>query len=81
MESGALRHWTRVEGAEDPLREPVQERRPGQGQAQGSGQASAGSGNSWGPDSEDPPAITAQDPRTQPSYPWQKAPRTEETTT
>ncbi|MGW7017993.1 hypothetical protein ACWGGS_01170 [Streptomyces decoyicus] len=86
VESGALRHWTRVEGAEDPLREPVQERRPGQGQrqgqAQGSGQASAGSGNSWGLDSEDPPAITAaQDPRTQPSYPWQKAPRTEGTTT
>ncbi|MET7797624.1 hypothetical protein [Streptomyces decoyicus] len=79
VESGALRHWTRAEGAADPLRQPVQERRPGQGQ--GSGQASADSDKSWGPDSEDPPAITAQDPRTQPSYPWQKAPRTEGTPT
>ncbi|MGW7574047.1 hypothetical protein [Streptomyces sp. NPDC054765] len=38
-------------------------------------------GHSWGPAPEDPPAITARDPRTQPSYPWQKAPRTEGTTT
>ncbi|WP_030373706.1 hypothetical protein [Streptomyces rimosus] len=34
----------------------------------------------WGPVEDETPAITARDPRTQPSYPWQKAPRTERTT-
>ncbi|MGG7573804.1 hypothetical protein [Streptomyces sirii] len=35
---------------------------------------------SWGPSPETPQAITARDPRTQQTYPWQKAPRTEGTT-
>lgn len=88
VESGALRHWTRAEdtGTTDPLREPVRGRRGTAGQPQGSegGPAragAAGSGDDWGPESEDPPALTTRDPRTQPSYPWQKAPRTEGTTT
>lgn len=91
VESGALRHWTRAEDtATDPLREPVRGRRGPAGQPQGSGGGSAahgsaragagGSGDDWGPASEEPPALTTRDPRTQPSYPWQKAPRTEGTT-
>ncbi|MGW8554206.1 hypothetical protein [Streptomyces tubercidicus] len=98
VEAGALRHWTQVEDATDPLRDPVPDHRqnaavPGEtkspGQAQPTeGQARPGTaagpsdaaGRSWGPTPEDPPAITARDPRTQPSYPWQKAPRTEDTT-
>ncbi|MCF3142440.1 hypothetical protein, partial [Streptomyces platensis] len=110
VESGALRHWTRVEDAMDPLRDPVPGRPesagpgrpdsagrvgpesagPGGTTASGSGQATDGparsgaaagpsdaAARSWGPVPEDPPAITAREPRTQPSYPWQKAPRTE----
>ncbi|AZS71802.1 hypothetical protein DDE74_13325 [Streptomyces lydicus] len=98
VETGALRHWTRVEDAADPLREPV----PGRPESAGPGETKTPTGGlpteeharagatggpsdaaarSWGPMPEDPPAITARDPRTQPSYPWQKAPRTEDTTT
>lgn len=92
VESGALRHWTRAEdtATADPLREPVRGRRGPAGQPQGSGggpaahgparAGAAGSGDDRGPASEDPPALTTRDPRTQPSYPWQKAPRTEGTT-
>ncbi|GFE16990.1 hypothetical protein Sgleb_50370 [Streptomyces glebosus] len=97
VESGALRHWTRVEDATDPLRDPVpgrpesagpgETKTPGRGQAtDGPARSGAAAGSSdaaarsWGPVPEDPPAITARDPRTQPSYPWQKAPRTEDTT-
>ncbi|MFE7544931.1 hypothetical protein [Streptomyces platensis] len=105
VESGALRHWTRVEDATDPLRDPVPDRPesagpsrpesagPGETKTPGREQATDGpvrsgaaagpsdaAARSWGPAHEDPPAITARDPRTQPSYPWQKAPRTEDTT-
>ncbi|GGN63574.1 hypothetical protein GCM10012285_64760 [Streptomyces kronopolitis] len=90
VESGALRHWTRAEdtATADLPREPVRGRRGTAGQPQGaeggpaaSGSARAGAaGDDWGPASEDPPALTTRDPRTQPSYPWQKAPRTEGTT-
>ncbi|MCL6301170.1 hypothetical protein [Streptomyces kronopolitis] len=91
VESGALRHWTRAEDAAtaDLPREPVQGRRSstaGQPQEAGGGPAAGGparagaAGDDWGPASEDPPALTTRDPRTQPSYPWQKAPRTEGTT-
>ncbi|MEU8783743.1 hypothetical protein [Streptomyces sp. NPDC048637] len=106
VESGALRHWTRVEDAVDPLRDPVpgrpesaapgETKRPTGGQpTEGQTRAgtaggppdaaarpgSASAARSWSPTPEDPPAITARDPRAQPSYPWQKAPRTEDTTT
>ncbi|MFD9204978.1 hypothetical protein ACFVZM_01695 [Streptomyces sioyaensis] len=93
VESGALRHWTRAEetGAADPLREPVRGRPGPEGrpQAPGGGPAAAGpartgaagNGDSRRPTPEEPPAITTRDPRTQPTYPWQKAPRTEGTTT
>ncbi|MBM4791186.1 hypothetical protein HXP44_03665 [Streptomyces sioyaensis] len=85
VESGALRHWTRAEeaGAADPLREPVRGRPGPEGRPQGpgGGPAAAGNGDSRRPAPEDPPAITTRDPRTQPTYPWQKAPRTEGTTT
>lgn len=47
----------------------------------GSTSGTTDAGYSWGPAPETPQAITARDPRTQPSYPWQKAPRTEGTTT
>ncbi|WP_433856279.1 hypothetical protein [Streptomyces kronopolitis] len=90
VESGALRHWTRAEdtATTDPLREPVRGRGATAGQPQGAGggpaangparTGAAGSGDR-GPASEEPPALTTRDPRTQPSYPWQKAPRTEGT--
>ncbi|MFI1156683.1 hypothetical protein [Streptomyces sioyaensis] len=93
VESGALRHWTRAEetGAADPLREPVRGRPGSAGRPQGAGRGpsadgparagAAGSGDSRRPAPEDPPALTTRDPRTQPTYPWQKAPRTEGTPT
>ncbi|MGY5127531.1 hypothetical protein [Streptomyces nigrescens] len=106
VETGALRHWTRVEDAADPLRDLVEGRPESAGQgetkkptggqpAEGHARAGATDGpseaaarpgrtpaaHSWGPTPEETPAITARDPRTQPSYPWQKAPRTEDTTT
>ncbi|MEX2972636.1 hypothetical protein [Streptomyces sp. C184] len=93
VESGALRHWTRAEetGAADPLREPVRGRPGPAGRPQGAGRGpsadgparagAAGSGDSRHPTPEDPPALTTRDPRTQPTYPWQKAPRTEGTPT
>ncbi|MFG2096425.1 hypothetical protein [Streptomyces sp. NPDC048612] len=102
VESGALRHWTRVDDLADPLRDPVAGRADAAGpgepaspaggrQPQGPARAGATGGpsdpagrpdgateaRSWGPTPEDPPAITARDPRTQPSYPWQKTPRPE----
>ncbi|MGW1372801.1 hypothetical protein ACWD6P_00775 [Streptomyces sp. NPDC002446] len=89
VESGALRHWTQDERTIDPLREPAQGR-PGQSPADGPSDAAAQQGpaseaadtrSSWGPTPETPQALTARDPRTQPSYPWQKTPRTEGTTT
>ncbi|MFE1175884.1 hypothetical protein [Streptomyces sp. NPDC058773] len=51
----------------------------GQTPAGAAGGPSDAAGRTWGPTPEDPPAITARDPRTQPSYPWQKTPRTEDT--
>ncbi|MFF7228419.1 hypothetical protein [Streptomyces sioyaensis] len=93
VESGALRHWTRAEetGAADPLGEPVRGRPGPAGRPQGAGRGpsadgparagAAGSGGSRRPTPEDPPAITTRDPRIQPTYPWQKAPRTEGTPT
>ncbi|MEW2436285.1 hypothetical protein AB0952_19345 [Streptomyces caniferus] len=91
VEAGALRHWTRVDDATDPLREPVQPPADGPSRARAAGGAqdaagaragrsTAGGGRSGAPAPEDPPAITARDPRTQPSYPWQKAPRRTEGT-
>ncbi|MFE0375996.1 hypothetical protein ACFW1M_10485 [Streptomyces inhibens] len=74
VEAGALRHWTHDEAgaAGGPS---GTEARPGQASDTADG------GDSWGPAPDAPQAITARDPRTQPSYPWQKAPRTEGTTT
>ncbi|MFG2832343.1 hypothetical protein ACGFWI_33595 [Streptomyces sp. NPDC048434] len=85
VEAGALRHWTRVEDAVDPLREPVRPSADGQSRARAAGDPSdaaarpgraSAESRSGGAASEDPPAITARDPRAQPSYPWQKEPRT-----
>ncbi|UKY50215.1 hypothetical protein [Streptomyces inhibens] len=79
VEAGALRHWTHDEAgaAGGSSGGPSgTDARPGQASDTADG------GNSWGPAPADAPqAITARDPRTQPSYPWQKAPRTEGTTT
>ncbi|MEV0371954.1 hypothetical protein AB0I10_19330 [Streptomyces sp. NPDC050636] len=77
MEAGALRHWTREPAGESPV--------DGATAASGDGARTgrADGPYSWGPTAEEPaaaeeaPAITAKDPRTQPSYPWQKAPRAE----
>ncbi len=70
-------------GAEGPAR-PAAHTTGGPSDA-GTGRASAsdtaGAGYSRGPSPETPQAITARDPRTQQTYPWQKAPRTEGTTT
>ncbi|MFE7316803.1 hypothetical protein ACFU7T_27445 [Streptomyces sp. NPDC057555] len=51
----------------------------GSGAAAGFGTASAPGGKdySWGPLEEDAPAITARDPRTQPTYSWEKTPQRE----
>lgn len=90
VESGALRHWTRAEetGAADPLREPVRERPGPAGRPQGAGRgpsadgpARAGAAGSADSRRPTPEALTTRDPRTQPTYPWQKAPRTEGTPT
>ncbi|UQA95433.1 hypothetical protein [Streptomyces halobius] len=82
MEAGALRHWTR-----EPSVDGTAGVGDGTAGASGGGArpGAADGSYSWGPageepsDAEAPPAITAKDPRTQPSYPWQKAPRTEGT--
>ncbi|TJZ55782.1 hypothetical protein FCH28_10790 [Streptomyces piniterrae] len=94
VEAGALRHWTREPVAEpsgSSARETAGEwpadaaaAAPGGGTRPGTGADAAGGRASRGPAGEQPagdqtPAITAKDPRTQPSYPWQKAPRTEGT--
>ncbi|MGD3107295.1 hypothetical protein [Streptomyces sp. YGL11-2] len=50
------------------------------GAAAGSGAGAvggAGGAYSWGPSGEEAPAITARDPRTQRSYPWEKTLRDE----
>lgn len=85
VEAGALRHWTQAPGAEDPLDEPAADGRsraatagaPSAADARpdaASGTAAPGSSRS--PSPEAPPAITARDPRTQPTYPWEKTPGT-----
>ena len=80
VESGALRHWTRAEDTGPRTRCASPTGTPGHGGTAagiGGGPAragAAGSGDDRGPASEDPPALTTRDPRTQPSYPWQKAP-------
>jgi hypothetical protein len=78
LEAGALRHWTR-EPEQGATGGPAAESAaPAAGGA--SGARSADSPYSWGPAADEAPAITARDPRTQPTYPWQKAPRPESTT-
>ncbi|MEU9119521.1 hypothetical protein AB0C96_06625 [Streptomyces sp. NPDC048506] len=87
VETGALRHWTREPGATDPLDEPVPDGPARAASADGPASADgrpgaaasepAARGYSWGPVPEDPPALTARDPRTQPTHPWQKSPRAE----
>ncbi|UNO42041.1 hypothetical protein [Streptomyces sp. MST-110588] len=88
VEAGALRHWT-----EDPLADPsgapagpttasstptAPSATPSRPSAARSDGASA-AGDSWGPVTDEPPAITARDPRAQVTHPWQKAPRKKET--
>ncbi|MEV5592467.1 hypothetical protein [Streptomyces sp. NPDC052496] len=82
MEAGALRHWSK-----EPLEERIEASEAGVPGAGVSGTGAAGTPatgpaarTSWGPVEDEKPAITARDPRTQPSYAWQKAPRTERTT-
>ncbi|MCK7626923.1 hypothetical protein MUU72_28150 [Streptomyces sp. RS10V-4] len=85
MEAGALRHWTdaptgreRPQGAETGAG-AGSGGAPGADRSSGSG-GSDGSGYSWGAaaeEAEEPPAITARDPRTRPAYPWEKAPERE----
>ncbi|MFH8404934.1 hypothetical protein ACH4FX_09160 [Streptomyces sp. NPDC018019] len=93
MEAGALRHWAK-EPLEDRLQASGEA--PGtaaggagaaaSGAAASGTAASAGSAGStagrksWEPAEDETPALTARDPRTQPTYPWQKAPRKERTT-
>ncbi|MER0479857.1 hypothetical protein ABR737_16170 [Streptomyces sp. Edi2] len=87
VEAGALRHWTRVEDVADPLQEPVHPSADGPSRARTDGGApdagvrtgrpsASEDGRSAGQAPEGPQALTARDPRTQPSYPWEKAPRT-----
>ncbi|OKI04702.1 hypothetical protein A6A06_08110 [Streptomyces sp. CB02923] len=90
MEAGALRHWSK-----EPLEDRIEASGvggtvpSGASGADGAGASRRASGASsdgsagrkpWGSAEGETPAITARDPRTQPSYAWQKAPRTERTT-
>ncbi|MFE7662716.1 hypothetical protein [Streptomyces celluloflavus] len=93
MEAGALRHWTQepmgdqVPGADAAGGTPGAGG-PGAGRGSGTvggagadGRSGTAAGSySWGPEAAEPSAITARNRRTKPSYPWQKAPRTEGTT-
>ncbi|MFE6689941.1 hypothetical protein ACFVFQ_26125 [Streptomyces sp. NPDC057743] len=88
MEAGALRHWTDGAVGGDPQQRGVDGRpaagsRPGTGSAAagagagtgsgfGAAPASGGEGYSWGPLEEEAPAITARDPRTRPTFSWEK---------
>ncbi|GAU69989.1 hypothetical protein SSP35_15_01440 [Streptomyces sp. NBRC 110611] len=89
VETGALRHWTRAADAPDPLAEPLWDDRsrtaaagdrtgtPTDPAADAAPSDPADRGYSWGPSAEAPQAITARDPRTRPTYPWQKSPAAE----
>ncbi|MFJ9408102.1 hypothetical protein [Streptomyces sp. NPDC101393] len=86
LEAGALRHWTR-EPERGAAGEPATDgaARPAADGSSGAGARPAGAVDnpySWGPPAEEAPAsaITAGDPRTRPSYPWQKSSRPESTT-
>ncbi|WP_030023005.1 hypothetical protein [Streptomyces monomycini] len=84
MEAGALRHWSK-----EPLEDRI-EASGGASAAAGAGAPGGAAGTSseeaaagrksWRAAEDETPAITARDPRTQPTYAWQKAPRTERTT-
>ncbi|MEU7146567.1 hypothetical protein [Streptomyces sp. NPDC045470] len=84
MEAGALRHWSK-----EPLEDRIEASGSGPAAADGAAAPGGASGASsegaagrkpWGSAEDETPAITARDPRTQPTYAWQKAPRTERTT-
>lgn len=85
VEAGALRHWTVDEEA---VREQPSARKSEPGPGVEWPEPSAGPGGdsriadeSWsGPaEEEKPQAITAEDPRLRPTYPWQKSARPETT--
>ncbi|MFB7633073.1 hypothetical protein ACFC0M_19340 [Streptomyces sp. NPDC056149] len=93
MEAGALRHWTddAAGGDQQQRREggrPATGSRPGTGSAATGAGAGTGSGfgaasapgtegYSWGPVEDEAPAITARDPRTRPTFSWEKTPQRE----
>ncbi|MFF2811861.1 hypothetical protein ACFVT2_32755 [Streptomyces sp. NPDC058000] len=90
MEAGALRHWT-DDAAGWERQQGTDGGSSGGGAGSGSrsgadaglaGGAGAGSGRgdkgySWGSAEDEAPAITARDPRAQPTYPWEKTPERE----
>ncbi|GGU58398.1 hypothetical protein GCM10010211_24200 [Streptomyces albospinus] len=86
VEAGALRHWTADAPESGPARTgsgvgsiansgASSGSGTTPGAASGSDAGAAGGGFSWGPAGEEAPAITARDPRTQRSYPWEKTQR------
>ncbi|QHC21118.1 hypothetical protein [Streptomyces sp. GS7] len=93
VEVGALRHWTADAPESGPTRtgsgagsgagsgsgsDSDSGSIPGAAAGPGAGAAGgAGGAYSWGPSGEEAPAITAPDPRTQRSYPWEKPLREE----
>jgi hypothetical protein len=94
VEAGALRHWSpgtepragSGSGAAAAAAGAGAAARSG-GTGRGGDPSSASTGSSAWPDvsqpdavSQEPPAITARDPRQQTAYPWQKASRPESTT-
>ncbi|MEU9116224.1 hypothetical protein AB0D04_31790 [Streptomyces sp. NPDC048483] len=71
VEAGALRHWTH-EPAGEPVQQPV-----GDPAGQGRNAGAADGPYTWDPTGDEAPAITARDPRSRPTYSWEKAPEAE----
>ncbi|QRX92234.1 hypothetical protein [Streptomyces noursei] len=78
VEAGALRHWTDAPvGREHEREQTGAAGAAGAAGEPGAGSGAGGKGHSRGPVEDEAPAITAQDPHTRPTYPWEKSPRRE----
>ncbi|WP_344575777.1 hypothetical protein [Streptomyces lunalinharesii] len=71
VEAGALRHWT-----DDASGGEREQRTAGGASGADAGQARGGA-YSWGAAEDEAPAISARDPRTRPTYSWEKTPQPE----
>ncbi|MEW1673848.1 hypothetical protein AB0O47_11475 [Streptomyces noursei] len=71
VEAGALRHWT------DDAPGGERERGTAGGASGADAGPTGGGAYSWGAVEDEAPAIPARDPRTRPTYPWEKTPQPE----